>query len=91
VNIEYFLNEMDNKELDAITNAYDLRYKEDYEKIRWSAFVFACTQTNKLKEPKDLIKFSWEEEETKERTKEEIEKVKQDLIDTMKKRLNNNG
>lgn len=76
-------------ELNALLSRQHLRYKEQWEIMRMSAFVGVQTMAkNKLK-PTDILNFSWDEPTTPkhpELTKEErIQKAK-----AFEQQLNNN-
>ena len=52
----------------AYQNKKDAEFKHKYEALRWQSWILMQPHLDKkssIKEPKDLIKFGWETEETK--------------------------
>lgn len=52
---------MSNNEANAIIDSISDNNKTDWEKVRWLGYITALTQGAKLKDPKELIKFNWEQ------------------------------
>jgi len=69
-------------EVDAIMLAYNNKYKDEWERTRWLAYIYSLPYSDKLKKPQDLITFSWEDVpiSMKPKTPEELEKLKLDML-----------
>lgn len=59
---DYFLDEMSIFEVDALMMQYNRDYQNRWEQIRFISYITALSNGQKLKTPKDLISFNWEED-----------------------------
>ena len=69
-------------EVDAILTAYNNKYKEEWERTRWLAFILSLPHSDKLNEPKDLVLFSWDDIsplDNKEKS-ENVEQIKHNML-----------
>lgn len=66
--LEYFLDYMQPYELTAITELLEYSTKQEWEQVRFQSYVQAQTQSSKKIKPTDLLKFSWEQDNTKKDT-----------------------
>lgn len=80
---DYFFDEMSWDEVNVILEENNEKYKTEWERIRWSAYIMAITQGAKLKSPTDIIEFNWEKKEDEEMvyTQEDIETMQQRMLD----------
>ncbi len=62
---DYFLDSMQNYELDALMQNYDKTYKTSWEQTRFMAYITAQTQSIKRLKPTDIMQFPWDKEEVK--------------------------
>lgn len=69
-------------EVDAILTAYNNKYKEEWERTRWLAYIYSLPYSDNIKKPQDLVTFGWEEipMTLKPKTPEELEKIKADML-----------
>jgi hypothetical protein len=68
-------------EVEAILEGTYEQYKERWELARFSAYIRALTAGSKIKSPKELIKFEWDEkDEEKVITKEEVEEARKTML-----------
>ena len=67
-------------EVDAAINQYFEQYKTSWEQTRFIAYITASCQATKELKPQDLIKFSWEKDNTPLPSKEEQEQVKARML-----------
>lgn len=59
----------------------DNQFRWEMERMNW--FYIGMWDRNKVKKPIDLIRFSWENQEEMEQSKEDIETTKQRLLELM--------
>ena len=81
-------------EANAIIESISDNDKASWEKTRWLGYITALTQGAKLKNPTDLLKFSWEINEANSIEIKDIrtvEEVTKGLLQLMKKHENGDG
>lgn len=59
---EYIMNDMQMYELDYLLSSINYSYREEYEIMRFQSYVTAQTQSTKKIDMKDIVKFSWDNE-----------------------------
>lgn len=77
---------MSSFEVDALISEYNRDYQNKWEQTRFISYVSAASAGAKLKSPKDLITFSWEDGYVVENTKlteEEIIAIKNKMIESI--------
>jgi len=83
----YFFDEMDADECSAIIEAYNESYKNQWEQTRYVAYIVAATTSDKIKQPQDLMKFSWEfEDDNRTISKEERIIREKEMLDWLNKK-----
>lgn len=77
----YFFDEISNKEVQAILNAQDDLYINNWEQTRFLAYIQAVSAGAKIKNPTDLIKFDWDADiAVEEVSPEELQQRKQQML-----------
>jgi hypothetical protein len=75
LDVRFALDEMTLYDLPIFLHAYDQKVRHELESSRLWAFIQISPHlSKKIKNPQDLYPFSWEIEEQKEQSKEELEK-----------------
>jgi hypothetical protein len=75
LDVHFALDEMELYDIPIFLNAYDQKIRHSLESSRLWTFIQVSPHLSKsIKNPKDLYPFSWEIEEQKEQSKEELEK-----------------
>jgi len=61
------------------------KFKMEWERTRWLGYINCLAFGSKIKNPQDILKFTWEEEikEVDSRTEEEIKEVQEMMIKKM--------
>lgn len=73
-------------ELENIVNEYNKKFINDWEQTRFLSYVNVLIGGSKIKSPKDLIKFSWEQDdEIVDQSKEELEIIQANLLELTRK------
>lgn len=86
---DYFFDYMNWDEVNAILEEYNNQYKNEWEKIRWSAYINALGQGVKLKKPTDLIEFEWERKkdiDVNQYSKDELQRRQERLVQAKQER-----
>lgn len=89
----YFWDEMTFDEVNVLIDQYNKDYQNRWEMTRWNGYINVLCAGNNLKQPTDLIRFSWEINEDNVEVIEDIETVKERLIGLMNrdyKEINSN-
>jgi len=78
----YFLDEMTITEVEAVMERFNADYRNEWEQVRFGAFVNARVQGAKVKKPSELITFAWEKTkvpESRKLTTKEMASLKADM------------
>jgi len=57
---DYFFDQMTIPEVNAICENIKYQYRLSWEQTRFISYITACTVSNKIKKPEDLVRFAWE-------------------------------
>lgn len=90
--LEYFLDFMQPYELAAITEVLEYTTKQEWEQVRFQSYVQAQSQSSKKIKPTDILKFGWEQDNTKKDTsisKEDVERLINKANTVLNGRLSN--
>lgn len=92
VSAEYFMDRLKPYELQLITEALHLRYKDSWEQSRFICYMIAQVNSKKRLKATDIMKFPWEkqgvaaiEHEHREVTAEYVEMVRKAALEREKK------
>lgn len=71
---QYVMNEMEISDIPVFVEAYEKKKREEMEASRLWTFlsIIPHIDTKKVKSPKDMMMFPWEEEETRKATEEAL-------------------
>jgi hypothetical protein len=61
---KYVLDEMEYYEIDSLLDSYYLKHKDSWEQARFVAYMTAQVNSRNTIQPEDILKFSWEKDET---------------------------
>ena len=89
IDAEYVMDRMQMYEVSALMQYSYHKHKDEWEQARLVSFLIAQTNSSKKLKMEDIIKFSWEKEQEKEKdessvTKEELEQMMKEA-DEMRK------
>ena len=76
---------MDELELNAILQENNEEYQNQWNQTRFGAYVYAASQTDKIKKPSDIIKFPWDDDKEVVEIPEDIEQRKVSMFEDIKK------
>lgn len=79
ISADYFLDQMQPYELEAIITGIEDKAKIDWEQVRFLSYITAqCQSTKKLK-PTDIITFAWDQKEKEEADWEGLRKMREEI------------
>ena len=78
---KYVLDEMEFYEIDSLLDSYYLKHKDSWEQARLIAYMTAQVNSKNTLQPEDIIKFSWEKEETTTKSVGVLSREEQLLIE----------
>lgn len=62
-------------EVDAVIHQYNKTYQNGWEQTRFIAYITALSSGQKLKSPREILTFSWEEDTTEIKEKPSREQI----------------
>lgn len=68
-------------EIDSLLDSYYLKHKDSWEQARLIAYMTAQVNSKNTLQPEDIIKFSWEKEETTTKSVGVLSREEQLLIE----------
>ena len=81
MSLGYFLDDMQMYELSAILDGLEYTYRNEWEQARLISYIVAQTQSTKQLHMTDILKFTWDKDDTDENdksrsmTKEDVERL----------------